>query len=172
MSGIRRSISEVTDFVNSLAKDTEDQLNNLSKELGNIKDLLSVIVQAVGEDAIKAKMNEMLQNRLKAEEEAHAQAIEALKGRGILTDAESATGDVLVSGREDFADGRVRQVRFELKRLAPEGAAQFEGKKVGDAVADATTGSTMTITGIYSLNREAAAQHIMAEEEAATATVQ
>lgn len=170
MSGIRRSISELTDYVNGLANETNQHLNEMAREIANLKDVISVVIQAVGEDAIKSKMNEMLANRLKAEEEAQTEAIKLLAERGSISPTDVAEGDVLVVGKEDFKDGRVRQARFELKNLAPEGAVLFTGKKVGDAVE--AEASTMTITGVYKINREAVKEQIKAEQEAATATVQ
>lgn len=165
MSNVRPMIRELSKYVSQLAKETNDNLTDLVRQVNRIDDLLEAIIEVVGKEKVQDAISAIVAARIKGEEEAQEKAIQMLVERQVLVPAETIDGDVMVTGTDTYLDGKVRSVRFEFGQLKTEAAAKFVGRKVGDVIAEESV-PTFTVTGIYTINREVAKAHAKAEKEA------
>lgn len=150
MSGIRKSIKDLAEYTVSLAKETEETLNRLTKEINAQSSILAAIVKVVGEDKIKEAVELLKREQYEKEWVEKEKARQALVEKGVLSAIETVTEDCLIVGTDTYPNGDKRIIQTESKRLSPDALARFLGKKVGDSIE--ANSVKFTITDIYTIN--------------------
>lgn len=153
MSQVRPMIRNLAGYVSQLAQETNQQLNNVNRQIDAQNDIITALIRVIGEEQVQDAVKALRAERQKAMEDQQDIATKKLVDGGALTIIEAVTSECLIVGTDKFKDGRERKVRFEMEFISPEQAAKFVGKKVGETVVNEEAGVTFTVSEIYTIDK-------------------